>query len=105
MKDYARTARKITSILFLAQSLGSAGFIAAFTVNALVGAELSGDVTWSGLPGAIYVLGQAFAAMAWGYTMERLGRRLGLAMGQLVGVVGAAVAGGAGSDRSTMIRN
>ncbi len=42
MKDYVRTARKITWILFLAQSLGSAGFIAAFTVNALVGAELSG---------------------------------------------------------------
>jgi MFS family permease len=90
-----RTARKITIILFLAQSLSSAGFIAAFTVNALVGAELSGQVAWSGLPSAVYVLGQAFAALMWGYTMERIGRRLGLAAGQAVGVVGAGIAGGA----------
>ena len=95
MKDHERTARKITTILFLAQSLSSAGFIAAFTVNALVGAELSGRLAWSGLPGAVYVLGQALAALMWGYTMDRVGRRLGLAAGQAVGVLGAAIAGGA----------
>lgn len=39
MKDYSRTARKLTVLLFVAQSLGSAGFIAATTVNAIVGAE------------------------------------------------------------------
>ena len=43
MKNYARTAKKITTVLFLVQSLSSAGFIAVFTVNALVGAELSGQ--------------------------------------------------------------
>lgn len=39
VKDYSRTARKLTVLLFVAQSLGSAGFIAATTVNAIVGAE------------------------------------------------------------------
>ncbi|MCX5909279.1 MAG: MFS transporter [Deltaproteobacteria bacterium] len=93
--DYARIAKKITTILFLVQSLSSAGFIAAFTVNALVGVELSGMPGMAGVPEAVRVLGQAFAALAWGYTMERIGRRRGLGMGQVVGVIGSAVTGGA----------
>jgi MFS family permease len=100
LKDYARTAKKITLVLFLVQSLSSAGFIAVFTVNALVGAELSGWSALAGVPEAVRVLGQAFAALAWGYTMERIGRRRGLTMGQAVGVVGSAVAGGAVIVRS-----
>ncbi len=95
MRDYARTAQKITAVLFSVQSLSSAGFIAVFTVNALVGVELSGRASLAGVPEAVRVLGQAFAAMAWGYTMEQIGRRRGLALGQMVGVVGSAVAGGA----------
>ena len=100
MKDYARTAKKITFILFLVQSLSSAGFIAVFTVNALVGAELSGRPALAGFPETVRVLGQAFAALAWGYTMERIGRRRGFTMGQAVGVVGSAMAGGAVIARS-----
>jgi MFS family permease len=38
--------------------------------------------------------------MAWGYTMERIGRRKGLAMGQAVGVAGSAAAGIAVITRS-----
>jgi len=57
MKDYDRIARKITSVLFLVQSLSSAGFIAVFTVNALVGAELSGQPALAGVPEAVRVLG------------------------------------------------
>jgi len=93
--DYARTAKKITAVLFLVQSLSSAGFIAVFTINALVGVELSGQRALAGVPEAVRVLGQAFAALAWGYTMERIGRRRGLAMGQVVGVVGSGIAGAA----------
>lgn len=100
MKDYARIARKITAVLFLVQSLSSAGFIALFTVNTLVGAELTGQRALAGVPEAVRVLGQAFAALAWGYTMERIGRRRGLAIGQVVGVVGSGVAGAAVIARS-----
>ncbi len=95
MTDYTRIAKKITVVLFSVQSLSSAGFIAIFTVNALVGAELTGRPSLAGVPEAVRVLGQALAAMAWGYTMERIGRRRGFALGQLVGVVGSAVAGSA----------
>ena len=100
MSDYARIAKKITVVLFLVQSLSSAGFIAIFTVNALVGAELSGWSALAGVPEAVRVLGQAFASLVWGYTMERIGRRRGLALGQVVGVIGSGMAGGAVIARS-----
>ena len=105
MKDYSRIARKITIVLFLSQSLSSAGFIAAFTVNALVGVSLSGQPAMAGVPGAVYVLGQAFGALLWGFSMERIGRRGGLAMGQIIGVFGSviAVASVAGQSLSTFL--
>jgi len=100
MKDYDRIARKITIVLFLSQSLSSAGFIAAFTVNALVGVDLSGKQAMAGVPGGILVAGQACGAMVWGFTMERIGRRLGLALGQVAGVVGSIISFAAVVDRS-----
>jgi len=100
MTDYVRIARKITTVLFLVQSLSSAGFIAFFTVNALVGAELSGRASLAGVPEAVRVLGQALAALAWGCTMQRIGRRRGFALGQIVGVIGSVVAGSAVIVRS-----
>ena len=81
MKDYARVARKITWVLFLSQGLSSAGFIAAFTVNALVAVDLTGQTAMAGVPGALYVLGQACGAVVWGFSMERIGRRRALALG------------------------
>ena len=95
MKDYSRVARRLTILLFIAQSLGSAGFIAATTVNAIVGAGLSGNPSLAGLPSAVYVFGGAFAAFGWGFTMERIGRRLGLTAGLVIGTFGAAIAGSA----------
>jgi MFS family permease len=100
MKDYARIAKKITIVLFLSQSLSSAGFVAAFTVNALVGVDLSGQQTMAGVPGALYVVGQACGAVAWGFSMERIGRRRGFALGQVLGVIGSAIAVIAVIDRS-----
>src|SRR5512135_1986731 len=92
MKDYERIAKKITVVLFLSQSLSSAGFIAAFTVNALVGFELTGQRAMAGVPGALYVVGQACGSMVWGFSMERIGRRRGLALGQVIGAIGSLIA-------------
>jgi len=100
MKDYYRIARKITIVLFLSQSLSSAGFIAAFTVNALVGVDLSGQKAMAGVPGGLYVVGQACGAMIWGFSMERIGRRGSIALGQLIGVIGSIIAVAAVVDRS-----
>lgn len=103
MKDYDRIARKITIVLFLSQSLSSAGFIAAFTVNALVGVDLTGQAAMAGVPGALYVLGQAAGAVVWGFSMERIGRRRSLALGQVIGVIGSVMAVAAVMDRSFLL--
>lgn len=84
--------RRITLVLFCAQSLGSAGFLAASTVGAIVGASLSGRASWAGVPSGVYQGGSALAAFLWGRAMERHGRRPTLAAGLTVGLVGAVLA-------------
>lgn len=84
-------ARRTTTTLFSAQSLGSAGFLTASTINALVAANLVGD-TWAGLPMAGYQLGAALAAFVWGHAMDRIGRRSTISLGVIIGSLGAALA-------------
>ena len=88
MTDFQRLARKITWILFLAQSLASAGFIAAATINPILGAKLASDRSLATLPTAVYLLSGALSASAWGYLMDRIGRRNGIASGLVIGVLG-----------------
>lgn len=95
MKDDSFIARKITATLFAAQSLVSAAFIVSGTVSAIVGAQLSDNAAWAGAPLAVQRLGAAFAALAVGATMDRVGRRWGLFLGLVVGVLGAGLAAGA----------
>jgi MFS family permease len=92
MTDFTRIARKITATLFVNQSLVSAGFIATATVSAIIGAELSGSATWAGVPGAVQQIGAAFAALGISASMARAGRRRGLALGLIVGALGAGLA-------------
>lgn len=66
----------------------SAALITTGTVNAIAGAELSGNVAWAGLPSAVLLLSAAFGALVWGVIMERIGRRKGLASGLVLGVFG-----------------
>jgi MFS family permease len=91
--DLSRLARKITFTLFLAMSLGSAGFIVAATVNAIVGADISGNPAWAGLPAAMFTLGTAISAFLLGFAMERFGRRIGMLMGLAAGLFGTVLAG------------
>jgi len=87
MTDLSQVARKTTFTLFLAQSLFSAGFIAAATVNSILGAKLGGD-PWAGVPSAVLLLGSALAASVWGVLMEVIGRRNGITLGLFLGVFG-----------------
>jgi MFS family permease len=82
-------AGRITAVLFAAQCLGSAGFIAVSTVGAILAAELSGR-SWAGVPSAASSLAGAGAAFLWGYLMDSLGRRRALVLGLLIGALGAA---------------
>jgi MFS family permease len=88
MTNLSRVARRITFTLFLAQSLFSAGYIAAATINSILGAELSG-AQWAGLPAAVGLVGSALGASIWGVLMDKIGRRNGIALGLIFGVIGA----------------
>ncbi len=88
MTDFSKLARKITWVLFIAQSLASAGFIAAATINPILGAKLAADRSLATLPTAVYLLSGALSASAWGYLMDRIGRRNGIVMGLVIGVLG-----------------
>ena len=85
MTDFSKLARKLTWVLFANQSLASAGFIASATLNSIIGAKLAGNPSFAGVPSAVYLLG---AASAWGYLMDRIGRRNGIVSGLLIGVIG-----------------
>jgi len=87
MTELSRIARKTTFTLFLAQSLFSAGAISAATVNAIVGARLGGE-PWAGVPSAVYLLGGALAASVWGVLMDIIGRRNGITLGLILGLLG-----------------
>lgn len=91
MNNLESTARKITGILFAQQSLASAGFIAAATLNSIVGKELSQNPSWAGVPTAVYLLAGAFSAFMWGYVFDAIGRRGGLVTGLSAGVMGSGV--------------
>ncbi len=86
-----RQARRITAALFVSQSLGSAGSIAAATVAAIVGVELSGITSLAGLPQALSQVGVAIGALLWSRWSDRIGRRGALSAALLTGAVGAAV--------------
>lgn len=91
MTNLESAARKITGILFAQQSLASAGFIAAATLNSIVGKELSGHADWAGVPTAVYLLAGAFSAFVWGYVFDAIGRRGGLTAGLSIGVLGSSL--------------
>src|SRR5688500_18304178 len=91
MTDLSRVARKITWVLFANQSLASAGFIASATINSIIGAKLGGSAAFAGVPSAVYLVGAAFAASAWGYIMDRIGRRNGMVAALVIGVLGNAL--------------
>ncbi len=92
MDQLNRSARRITLVLLLVQSMGSAAIISMATVAAIIGADLSGRTSLAGLPSSVSQLGVAASALLWSLVTDRIGRRLGLALGILIGALGAALA-------------
>lgn len=88
----ARQARRITAALLVSQSLGSAGSVAAATVAAIVGAELSGLTSLAGLPSAVNQIGIAVASLWWSRFSDRIGRRGALTAALVTGGLGATLA-------------
>ena len=73
MIELSKTARKITWILFADQSLASAGYLRLPPSIRLLGPSLAEAPRSQVCPPAVYQVGAAFAASAWGYIMDRIG--------------------------------
>ena len=84
---------RLTWLLFFGRSLSSAAFIAGATIGSILGAELSRRPALAGVPGALYLLGAALTAYPAARFMERTGRRAGLSLGFVIGLIGALIAG------------
>lgn len=88
----ANAARRITGSLFFSQSLGSAGTIAAATVAAIVGEQMTGRTSLAGITAALSQVGVAVGSLYWSRLSDRLGRRVALTIALLVGAAGAVMA-------------
>lgn len=73
--------KRLTSTLFVLQSLASATIIAAFTLTPIMATTLSGDPRLAGVPLTLSMLGRAFSAYPLGWLMDRRGRRIGIVTG------------------------
>ncbi len=94
MNNLEKLGQKITVALVAAQSLFSASFIMVFTVGSIIAVELAGDNSrWTGVPSTLVLVGAASMAYPVGRLMDRAGRRPGLALGYIFGILGAGVAG------------
>jgi MFS family permease len=91
--ELERFRRRTVASLVAGVALGSTGHIAAVTVATIVATHIAGGTTaLSGAPTATVVLGAAAGASSLSWLMVRRGRRVGLAAGYAVSVVGAVVA-------------
>ena len=83
--------QRIIGSLFGAQSLFTASIILSFTLTPIIAADLSGSDSAAGLPSTVTLIARAALAYPVGWLLDRFGRRLGLSVGFLVGVVGAII--------------
>jgi MFS family permease len=90
--ELARLRRRTVATLVAGVALGSTGHIAAVTVATIVAKDIADTAALSGAPGAKVVLGAALGAVTLSQLMVSRGRRIGLAAGYGIGVIGAAIA-------------
>jgi len=80
--------------MFGGAAVAATGFFAGIAVAPLAAQDLTGGVALSGLPGAMGIIGTALGASLVSLVLRRRGRRAGLTVGYVIGLLGAAIAGG-----------
>lgn len=95
MSQTATQRARSGRLLFSGAAVGATGFFAGVAVAPLAAEELTGGVTWSGLPGAVGIVGTALGAVMVTAVLRRRDRRTGLSGGYLVGAIGAVLAAAA----------
>ena len=93
----AAVQRRTVRVLVGSQALGGLGTTIGIAVASVLAERITGNASLAGLVQTVQVLGSAGAAYLLARVMGRRGRRPGLALGYLLGAVGAGlcVVGGA----------
>lgn len=87
----ARLRRRTVGVLASGQILGGIAFGATISLGAVLAADISGDEAFSGFATALVTLGTAALAVPLAALARRRGRRIALAGGMLIALVGVAV--------------
>jgi len=90
--DVAAVQRRSVGTLVASQALGALGITIGIATASLLATEISGSEEQAGLAQTFQVLGAAVSAYLLARLMARRGRRVGLALGYLIGASGALVA-------------
>ncbi len=80
------------AILTFAQAMGITGWFAVVTAGGILGRSLAANPNLATLPVSLLVVGNAVSAIIASWTMARVGRACGFAIGATVGAFGAACA-------------
>ena len=83
---------RIVGSLFVAQALFATATLLSFALTPVIAVELTGNESVAGIPTMVTLISRAILAYPFGWLLDRIGRRLGLSLGYLVGVVGTLVA-------------
>ena len=86
--DVAHVQRRTVWVLSIGQVLGGIAFGATLSLGAVLAAEVSGDDSFSGLAAAAVTLGTAVLAVPLAAFARRFGRRLSLALGMAIALIG-----------------
>ncbi len=87
----AAVQRRTLRVLVVSQSLGGLGTTVGIAVAAVLAEQVSGSEALAGMVQTFQVLGAAAASYLLARVMGARGRRVGLALGYLVGALGAAI--------------
>ena len=84
--------RKNLLVLLIAQALSTGAITVSVSLSSIVVDDITGNAALSGLPSTINFFASAIAAYWFGRLMAARGRRIGLALGCIIGGVGALLA-------------
>jgi MFS family permease len=87
--DVRHVQRRTVLLLMLSETLGSVSLTVGFAVVGILAAQLAGSIGAVGFTQASQTVGAAVASYALAAWMNRQGRRRGLAVGYLIGALGA----------------
>ena len=82
---------RLIAVIFAVSSLVAAAQVAYFTLMPIIAADLGGSESAAGIPSTMGLLFRAASAYPLGWLMGRFGRRMGLTLGLVVGLIGTAM--------------